>query len=78
MRINAVLKYQIGNDMFLFDSRDECGESMAKSNKSVALNALKELHRIFATSDVTRKELLETSRRVRNELIAELYPNQTS
>jgi len=44
-------------------------ERMQKRNKKSARAALNRLHRIFATSGVTLKELLETSRRVRKELI---------
>jgi AbrB family looped-hinge helix DNA binding protein len=46
---------------------------VAKPRKSVALNALQELHRIFQTSDVTEKELLKTARRIRRELVAKEY-----
>jgi len=46
---------------------------VAKPKKSVALNALQELHRIFQTSDVTEKELLKTARRIRRELVAKEY-----
>ncbi len=46
---------------------------VAKPKKSVALNALQELHRVFQTSDVTEKELLKTARRIRRELVAKEY-----
>jgi len=46
---------------------------VAKPRKSVALNALQELHRIFQTSDVTERELLKTARRIRRELVAKEY-----
>jgi AbrB family looped-hinge helix DNA binding protein len=46
---------------------------VAKPKKSVALNALQELHRIFQASDVTEKELLKTARRIRRELVAKEY-----
>ena len=59
--------------MFSFDDRDPCGESMAKLDKSVALNALKELHWIFPASHVTEKELLKTAHRIRRDLVAKEY-----
>jgi len=46
---------------------------VAKPKKSVALNALQELRRIFQTSDVTEKDLLKTARRIRRELVAKEY-----
>jgi AbrB family looped-hinge helix DNA binding protein len=46
---------------------------VAKPQKSVALNALQELHRIFQISDVTEQELLKTARRIRRELVAKEY-----
>ena len=46
---------------------------VAKPKKSVALNALQELHRVFQTSDVAEKELLKTARRIRRELVAKEY-----
>jgi AbrB family looped-hinge helix DNA binding protein len=46
---------------------------VAKSKKSVALNALQELQRVFQTSDVTKNELLKTARRIRRELVAKEY-----
>jgi len=46
---------------------------VAKPRKSVALNALQELHRIFQTSDVTERELLKTARRLRRELVEKEY-----
>jgi len=46
---------------------------IAKPKKSVALNALQELRRIFQTSDVTEKDLLKTARRIRRELVAKEY-----
>jgi hypothetical protein len=63
--------------MFSFDNRDQCGESMAKSSKSLGLNALQELHRIFQASDVTEKELLKTALRIRRELVAKEYGLKT-
>lgn len=50
---------------------------VAKPKKSVALNALQELHRIFQASDVTEKELLKTARRIRRELVAKEYGRKT-
>jgi AbrB family looped-hinge helix DNA binding protein len=46
---------------------------VAKPKKSVALNALHELHRIFQTSDVTEIELLKTARLKRRELVTKEY-----
>jgi len=46
---------------------------VAKPRKSVALNALQELHRIFQPADVAEKELLKTARRIRRELVAKEY-----
>ena len=46
---------------------------IAKANKTVALNALDELHRIFNDSEVTEKELLKASRQVRKELVKKEY-----
>ena len=46
---------------------------VAKPKKSVALNALQELQRIFQVSNITEKELLKTARRIRRELIVKEY-----
>lgn len=46
---------------------------IAKANKTVALNALDELHRIFKDSEVTEKELLKTSRQIRRQLVKKEY-----
>jgi len=46
---------------------------VAKPKKSVALNALQELQRIFQASDITEKELLKTARRIRRELVVKEY-----
>ncbi len=51
----------------------EGDQLVAKPKKSIALEALQELHRIFQTSDVTEKELLKTAQRVRRELVAKEY-----
>lgn len=50
------------------------GEKLvARPKKSVALNALQELHRIFQAFGATEKELLKTARRIRRELAAKEY-----
>ena len=49
------------------------GKLVAQPKKSVAVNALQELHRIFQTSEITEKELLKTARRVRRGLVAKEY-----
>jgi AbrB family looped-hinge helix DNA binding protein len=49
---------------------------IAKANKTVALNALDELHRIFKDSEVTEKELLKTSRQIRKQLVKKEYGRQ--
>jgi len=46
---------------------------VAKPRKSVALNALQELHRIFRASDVSEKELLKTAGRMRGNLVRKMY-----
>jgi AbrB family looped-hinge helix DNA binding protein len=49
---------------------------IAKANKTVALDALNELHRIFKDSEVTEKELLKTSRQIRKQLVKKEYGRQ--
>jgi len=46
---------------------------VVKPRKSVALNALQELHRIFQASDINEKELLKTARRMRGSLARKMY-----
>ena len=49
------------------------GTLVAKPNKTIALEALKELRRSFKSSGITEKELIDTSQRIRRELIKEYY-----
>ena len=49
---------------------------VAKPKKSVALDALHELHKIFQTSDITEIELLKTARLKRRELVSKEYGRQ--
>ena len=51
----------------------ENGALVAKPNKTIALDALHELQRMFKESDITLKELLENGRRIRRELVKEYY-----
>jgi len=51
----------------------EDGALVAKPNKTIALDALHELQRMFKESDITLKELLENGRRIRRELVKEYY-----
>ena len=51
----------------------EDGTLVAKPNKTIALEALHELQRMFKESDITLKELLENGRRIRRELVKEYY-----
>lgn len=51
----------------------EDGALIAKPNKTIALEALHELQRMFKESDITLKELLENGRRIRRELVKEYY-----
>ena len=51
----------------------EDGALVAKPNKTIALDALHELQRMFRESDITLKELLENGRRIRRELVKEYY-----
>ncbi len=51
----------------------EDGALVAKPNKTIALEALHELQRMFKESDITLKELLENGRRIRRELVKEYY-----
>ena len=59
-----------GDQLTLYIEEDRL---IAKPKKSIALNALQELHRIFQSSDVTEKELLKTARRIRRELVVKEY-----
>lgn len=53
------------------------GDSLiAKPKKNVAMDSLKELHKLFKDANVTEKELLKTSRRIRKELVKKHYGNQ--
>lgn len=49
------------------------GKLVAQPKKSVAINALRELHRVFQTSEITQNEMLKTARRVRRGLVAKEY-----
>lgn len=49
---------------------------VAKAKKTVAINALDELQKLFKSSEVTEKELLKTSRRIRRRLVKKHYGNQ--
>ena len=51
----------------------EDGALVARPNKTIALEALHELQRLFKESDITLKELLENGRRIRRELVKEYY-----
>jgi AbrB family looped-hinge helix DNA binding protein len=51
----------------------EGDKPVAKPKKSIALNALSELHRIFQSSDITEKELLNTARKIRRQLVSKEY-----
>jgi AbrB family looped-hinge helix DNA binding protein len=51
----------------------EDGVLVARPNKTIALEALHELQRMFKESDITLKELLENGRRIRRELVKEYY-----
>jgi bifunctional DNA-binding transcriptional regulator/antitoxin component of YhaV-PrlF toxin-antitoxin module len=51
----------------------EDGVLLAKPNKTIALEALHELQRMFKESDITLKEMLENGRRIRKELVKEYY-----
>jgi AbrB family looped-hinge helix DNA binding protein len=49
---------------------------VAKPTKNVAMDSLREIQRLFKESDVTEKELLKTSRRIRKELVIKHYGRQ--
>ncbi len=51
----------------------EDGVLVAKPNKTIALEALKELRESFKNSGITLKELLANGRRIRKELVKEYY-----
>jgi AbrB family looped-hinge helix DNA binding protein len=51
----------------------EDGVLVAKPNKAVALEALRELRKSFKDSGVSLKDLLENGRRIRKELVKEYY-----
>jgi AbrB family looped-hinge helix DNA binding protein len=46
---------------------------VAKPRKSVALDALSELQRVFQSSAVTEKEVLKTAKQLRRKLVAGKY-----
>jgi bifunctional DNA-binding transcriptional regulator/antitoxin component of YhaV-PrlF toxin-antitoxin module len=50
---------------------------VAKPKKSVAINALQELHRIFQASDISEKELLKTAQRMRGSLVKKMYDGKS-
>ncbi len=50
---------------------------VAKPKKTLALNALRELHRIFQASDVSEKELLKTARLMRGNLVRKMYDRKS-
>jgi len=49
------------------------GILVGKPNKTIALEALKELRRSFKSSGITEKELIDTGKSIRRELIKEYY-----
>jgi AbrB family looped-hinge helix DNA binding protein len=49
---------------------------VAKAKKTVAVDALDELHKLFKESDITEKELLKTGRHIRKELVKKHYGSQ--
>ncbi len=49
---------------------------VAKAKKTVAVDALDELQQLFQSSEVTEKELLKTSRRIRRGLVKKHYGSQ--
>jgi AbrB family looped-hinge helix DNA binding protein len=51
----------------------EDGALVAKPNKTIALEALRELRESFKNSGITLKELLANGRRIRKELVKEYY-----
>lgn len=51
----------------------EGGKLVARPKKSVVLDALQELHRVFQTSGISEKELLKTTLRTRRELVVKEY-----
>jgi AbrB family looped-hinge helix DNA binding protein len=55
----------------------EGSKLVAKPKKSVALNALQELQRIFQASDISEKELLKTARRMRGSLVRKMYDRKS-
>jgi len=46
---------------------------VGKPSKNVAVDALSELHRIFKNAEISEKELQQTSRRIRRELVKKHY-----
>jgi AbrB family looped-hinge helix DNA binding protein len=46
---------------------------IAKPRKNVAIDALKELQKLFKDSEVTEKEMLKTSRLIRKDLVKKHY-----
>ncbi len=59
-----------GDQLSLYIEGDKL---VAKPKKSIALNALNELHEIFRKSNITEIELLKTARRIRRGLVAKEY-----
>jgi AbrB family looped-hinge helix DNA binding protein len=51
----------------------EDGALVAKPNKTIALEALRELRESFKNSGITLRELLANGRRIRKELVKEYY-----
>jgi AbrB family looped-hinge helix DNA binding protein len=51
----------------------EDGVLVAKPNKTIALEALRELRESFKNSGISLKELLANGRRIRKELVKEYY-----
>ena len=51
----------------------EDGALVAKPNKTIALEALRELRESFKNSGITLKELSANGRRIRKELVKEYY-----
>ena len=50
------------------------GALVARPGRKAALDALTEIHRIFAESGVTEEEFLESGRLIRNELFKRDHP----
>lgn len=60
-------------DRLVLDVED--GVLIARPQRQAALDALEEVRRAMAESGVTEEELLESGRKVRQELFREKYPD---